>query len=404
MFEQELFEKITKAWELDQNHPHRGMTKKPIPEISEIRTIIEISYLASLKREEGRDVTFSIVILSKQNVAELQRSCSRSQIILSFDHSLPLTVESIIKLAPASHPKTTALIAGFKADSKTDFEIWGMMFFGSTANRFNEIPATIEGLALFRPDLMIVTALSAGSLLITRGDSQIGRFTGGDFITAIPSPFVSRAMGNYIMESIKENKVFLEHQNIYWHIYRDSLDYLLSEASARGRGGTIIIIPENKVINYRDKYFTKFSFDGGLQVGTVLDRMLKPAENYNTLFYVSLNKKYSERLDALAQLTCIDGALILSSCLEVVSFGTTLKAPEKWKGEVLIGPDGFGGGGEKFNTSKLGTRHNSAIDFIGDCPSTFGFVLSQDGPIRGLVRKDSNTILCRPDCRVSMFA
>ncbi len=29
MFEQELFEKITKAWELDQNHPHRGKTKKP---------------------------------------------------------------------------------------------------------------------------------------------------------------------------------------------------------------------------------------------------------------------------------------------------------------------------------------------------------------------------------------
>ncbi len=118
------------------------------------------------------------------------------------------------------------------------------------------------------------------------------------------------------------------------------------------------------------------------------------------VFLPDLSQKYEDRLSALAQLACIDGALILSSTLEVISFGATLMAT-KWTGEVKVGQDGLGGGGEIFNNLRLGTRHNSAIDYIGACPGTIGFVVSEDGPIRGLVRGAGQTVLCWPDCRVS---
>ncbi|MGB7291958.1 MAG: hypothetical protein WBD99_07290 [Thermodesulfobacteriota bacterium] len=108
-------------------------------------------------------------------------------------------------------------------------------------------------------------------------------------------------------------------------------------------------------------------------------------------------------LDAIAQLACIDGALIISTQFNVVAFGSKLSAP-KWSGSVLIGPDGFGGGGGIFDVSKLGTRHNSAINFVGSCTDSIIFVISQDGPIRGFAYQDSNTIFCWPDCSVSMFA
>ncbi len=68
-----------------------------------------------------------------------------------------------------------------------------------------------------------------------------------------------------------------------------------------------------------------------------------------------------------------------------------------------MGPDGFGGGGQIFDLSKYGTRHNSAIDFVAAVPGTIAFVVSQDGPIRGFVLKDQDTILCWPDCTTSMF-
>jgi hypothetical protein len=403
MFEKNIFEKIIRAWELDQNHPLRNRHKKRIPEINQLSTIIETAFLASLKREEGYPITFSIALLLKEDI-EKELSTGLRQVILAFDKRLPFTVESITKLAAAFDSRTSALIIEPKNNEKDRFDIWGTMLFGTSEHSFNQIPASVDDLNLSRPDVLIVTATSAGSLLITRGDSQIGRFAVGEFTSAVPNPFTSHAMGNYIIDAIKKDKGFHEHKNLYWHVHRDSVDYLLSGTSSRGHGGTVIIIPENKVTEYREYYHAKYTFTGSLGLEKLIDKMFKYSNHENILFKLVVNKKYSERLDALANLACIDGALILSSRLEVLSFGATLKAPEKWRGEVNIGPDSFGGGGGFFDTSKLGTRHNSAIDFVGACPGSVGFVLSQDGPIRGLVRKDNNTVLCWPDCRVSMFA
>ena len=127
--------------------------------------------------------------------------------------------------------------------------------------------------------------------------------------------------------------------------------------------------------------------------------------NYNRIDIsrdIKMRKILSERLQIIAQYASIDGALILSDLLDTVSFGTKLSA-DRWSEEVLIGPDGFNSGGEHFKYDHLGTRHKSAIDFVGENENSIVFVISQDGPIRGLVKRDHETILCWPDCTVSMF-
>ncbi len=397
MFEAEIFQKIIQAWAADQSHPYRDRKQKPPPDIRDLRVIVEMAFLASLKREEGRSITFSIVLLSKDDIAEEQR------FIMSFDRSFPLTVESITKLAPAFDPKTTTLIAAPIDDEKAEYKIWGAMFFSPTTDRFDEIPVGIAGLNLLRSDMLMVTAVTTGSLMISRGGSQIGRFILGDFVRAIPSPFHSKAMGSCIIDAIKNHDGFKEHQNLYWHVYRDTLDHLLAEVSARGHGGTIVIIPDEKIKQYEDCFTPGYSFRESLDLESLINRLVVSSKCNDILFNVALNKRYSERLNVLAQFACIDGALIVSSRLEVISFGARLRAPRPWGGKIFVGPDGFGSGGEEFDASKLGSRHNSTIDFVGACPGCIGFVVSQDGPIRGFARKDDEVILCWPDCRVSMF-
>ena len=148
----------------------------------------------------------------------------------------------------------------------------------------------------------------------------------------------------------------------------------------------------------------KYRFKGRLRIEELIIQRLSYSniDPIYTLAKLALGKLIIERLSVLAQLSCIDGALLLTSNLTVVSFGATLRAGE-WHGDVIIGPDAFGGGGQLFNVKTYGTRHNSAINFIGECPRAVGFVISQDGMIRGFVRKDEHTILCWPDCMVSMF-
>lgn len=103
MFSSELFEKIIQTWEADQNHLGRARTKRPLPDISDVRAVTEAAFWASLKREEGQAITFALVLLPKDIKTE-QGHPLPSQ-ILRFNKSLPLNVESVTKLAMAFQVK-----------------------------------------------------------------------------------------------------------------------------------------------------------------------------------------------------------------------------------------------------------------------------------------------------------
>jgi len=401
MFEEAIIQEIIEAWSANQAHPYRDRKQKPLPTPQDIRAILETAFLASIRHEEGRPVAFSITLLYKDFDGEEERRSGHRYMIMTFSESIPFTVDAITKIAPAFDSKTTSLIVAPIDKLKPEYEIWGAIFYGPSTNRFDEIPLVIGDLSLSRPDDMTVTAVSPGSLVISRGGGVIGRFLFGNFEKAVPTPFVSRAMGQYIMDIIKNHKGFEQFQNSYWHIYRDTLLYLLSEVSTRGHGGTIVLIPSSKAQEYKSLIDSKYVFKENFNLEDLLNRILKEKSS-EILFNIALNKKYTERVAFLAQLSCIDGALILTDKLHLLSIGSTLSAP-KWNGDIVKGPDGFGGGGERFDTSKLGTKHNSAINFVGACPGCIVFVISQDGPVRGLVRKDEETVLCWPDCLVSMF-
>jgi hypothetical protein len=250
---------------------------------------------------------------------------------------------------------------------------------------------------------MMITITSPGSLIISRGDSRIGHFNSGTFIAATPTPFASRAMGDYIIECIKGDEGYKKYQNLYWHIFRDSIEYLLSEASIRGHGGTLIVIPGRMKEECNKGYIEKYPFEHDLEIEKIILKQLNlPVRQHIAPFDILLNRLLSERLSFIAQLSCVDGALILTSNLNPISFGAKLST-EEWNGKVILGPDGFNSRGEEVNTSNFGTRHSSVLNFVGNFYGIIGFVISQDGPIRGFIKKDDNTILCWLDCGTSMF-
>ena len=402
MFEARVFEQIRGYWIADQNHPQRGTQRRPIPALRDLVMLIETAFVASLKREEERFPKFSVVLLAEKEKDREQESSGLKQEIVVLDRRLPFSPESLAKLSPACDPQTGAWIVSPPEDDSKNYEIWGLMFFGPTTNGFTQVSVGHE-FTTFRPDVLTVTAVSPGSLVVSRRDRQIGRFVLGNFSPATPMPFVSRAMGEFMISSIKDSQGYQKYGNLYWHIYRDALEYLLLEAGARGHGGTIIVIPENKVAECRTAFQAKYPLQGALRIEKLIEQILSLPKSYEmATTCLSYNRAIANRLNFLAQLACVDGALLLSDHLEPLGFGATIAAQE-WTGNIVVGPDSFGGGGQEFDLSRLGTRHNSAANFIGAFPYCYGFVLSQDGPIRGFIRKDENTLYCWPDCTVSMF-
>jgi len=403
MFAASTIEEIIETWIADQQHPERYRKQKPIPNAADVRILVETAFWASLKKEEDRSISFSIALLTKAEVEQEFELSGRKQLIMTFERSIPLSVDNLTKIAPAFNPQHTSLIIESVDSEKIDYRIWGAMYFSSLSNPLKEIPVWIEDQTFVRPDVFMVTVTSPGSLMISRGNSQIGRLVSGEFIKAVPTPFSSWAMGNYIKHIFSESNNPNFFKPNYWHTFSASLDYLLSEISSRSHGASLIIVPKFCSKNYRSFYSRRYSFPESLQVDDMIQALNQlPTDTDNSILRLGYNKKITERISALAQLACVDGALLITETFDLLAFGSTLRAP-RWKGRIIVGPYGFSGGGEDFEHRMLGTRHHSVMNFIGECAESIGFVISQDGPIRGFIKKDAETLLCWPDCRVSMF-
>lgn len=404
MFDPIVFEQVRRYWIADQEHPHRGRSQNPIPELGDFAALIETSFVASIQREEGRFANFALTLLFVDATGREQARSGSTQELIKFATALPLIPDAVTKLSPACDHRIGALAVSRLPQISGGYGIWGLLFFGRTTTRFDEVPVSLQGFTMSRPDLLTVTAVSPGSLLVSRGIALIGRFILGKFTPARPTPFVSGAMGAVIIDSIRDSVGYQKYGNHYWHVYRDALEYLLSAAAARGHGGTIIVVPRNMVGKCEAGFQPRYGPAGRLRTTTLIEHSLGLMKGSDICITsgIAYNGEIATRLDFLAQLSCIDGALLISEDLEVIDFGTTLRG-EKWQGKVVIGPDGLGGGGEEFDLSRLGTRHNAAANFVGRFPHCYGFVVSQDGPIRGFVRKDESTLYCWPDCMASMF-
>ena len=96
----------------------------------------------------------------------------------------------------------------------------------------------------------------------------------------------------------------------------------------------------------------------------------------------------------IARLSRADGALILDSHFTPLRLASRLRAPT-WSGDVIIG-QGLYSEGLSFNRQAYGTRHNSAIDFVGAAPPSIAFVISSDGPIR-VFAKQADVLTAWPD-------
>jgi DisA bacterial checkpoint controller nucleotide-binding len=399
MIEASIIKYIIDSWAADQAHPRRDRAQRPLPSFEDVREVIETTFFASLEREEDRPIRFSVVLASPSELDNASHQYHRE--LSRFVTPVPFTVDSITKLAPAFDPAFSSIAVD--RDSMTqELQCWGIFhYFPTVPSSFSISSVPKEGM-WFRPDLFTVTARNPGSLQISRMNAHIGRFVSGSFIPAAPSPFASRSLGKYLMRSLASTDLWRRHDTLYWHHYRDALQVLLAESAARGHGATVVLLPSGGAAVPQDFIFAKYRLEADEPLMTYFEGVLRAVSSLD-LGGTGYQRLILEHLQRLAQLSTVDGALILTSALELVAFGARLQA-SPWNGKPLLGPDGWGNtSGDTFPAQRYGTRHSSAINFAAACKGSIVFVISQDGPIRAFVWSDEGTVLCWPDCTESMF-
>jgi len=402
MIDPKFIEKIVQAWFNDQEHPHRDRAKRELYPSEIIRRFVEVAFFASFENEEGRPLEFSVVLVSESE-ATTPGVYHRNK-IHTFDHPISFNASSLPKIAPAFDPRLSSLGVTVDEQSK-ELAVWGVFSFAPSAHTYSGVPVCIVDETGCRPDFLTVSAVGRGSLLLSRGNAVLGRIASGDFVPATPSPFTSHSLGAHWLRFVERTEPWSRHGIPYWGYARDALDVLLKEIAHRSHGGTLVIL-DATVAPPSDLYASKYILKGDQRLGRLIEKCLPNSSTHtlDALTDIGYRKIAFEELKRVAQLAAVDGALVIDSNFEVLTFGATLKA-DRWTGNTPIGPDGFGHiNDDSFEVGRYGHRHRSALDFAGACDTSIVFVISQDGPIRAFRRTSETTVTCWPDCTASMFA
>ena len=395
------------AWSTDQNHPHRGRASRLIPTIQEFEVFIDTLFQTSLLQEEGIPISTSVAWISKQDFHKFELPKWReTELCLHFDSPISFEARNLAKMHGVANGNSSTLLAhGFDNNVK----IWGICYFDTKNEVIGEIPAQVMCTRHFAPDCPMITISGTGSLQITRGNSVIGRVEGGKFISTHPEVFASDMLGKYLYRLIGveidfESRKFKDQKEATIdRTYMSCVEYLIELLAGRKLGATIVLLPGKADLN--GLFDCSWSVRGSLEINTLQEEKIvysNAKDISGSLFELKISRSLRNRLSNLADLAKMDGALILTPKFDIVGFGVKLKAP-KWEGAIQCGPVPYSITEQTLDFSRLGTRHNSALNFVGSVDGAIAFVASSDGPIRALTKDDEGKVVYWPDCRISMF-
>ena len=315
------------------------------PDADTIEAIIDAAFWASLRREESYVPKISLALLSP-DVADHP---------LMFERPLTLQTDKLVKLAPAVE-RPGIHLGVWRNDH--GLYVWGMV-------------RTI-------PPLSMVVEVAAPGLLVVkhhRGDES-GKFVNvavleGDQIKVIDErasslpdcpPLLSSLLGFDSPAS--------------WVKGIDSVNVLVQLAvsmRAHGRGGLLLVVPEADS-EWQESIVRPIPY-------AVAPAFAELAELTRTI-PADDNRLWQEAVDAVAGLTAVDGATVLTSTYELMAFGAKIarrKGSPQVEQVTVTEPIESDVALTLHPTQLGGTRHLSAAQFVHDQRSSVALVASQDG-------------------------
>jgi len=405
MLDPDLIREIEAGWDAAQRHFFQGRVQRGLGKFPVLKQFIEICFLASIGKEEGRPVRFACTLASE---AELQADATvpdpRGNIwpsdIRKLDTPVQFSVPNLVKLAPSIDPRLGSLAVA--ADDHDQLLIWGSLAFEPLPTFFTDIRAGGIGKRFWRPQFLTVMSSGPAALSLTRQDLQIGRLRVGKFEPATLSPFQPEGILAYWNPLAAREAKPISDAVPFTRIL---LEALLGEMQRRTHGGTVVVLdPQGPVPETIEQ---RYHVTGASFLAEELTQLARDRPGNWTdvlaghLGELAWKAVLQNRIKRLAQLATIDGALIITPKFDPIAFGARLYAPT-WGGACIVGPASAGARGD-FPITHFGMRHKSAADFAGAHPGTMVFIVSQDGPVRAFAWRDEHTVLCWPDCMSSVY-
>lgn len=317
------------------------------PDADAVEAIIDAAFWASLRREE--------IYLPKISLAFLTPDQTTHPML--FEQPLPLAAGPLSKVAPAVE-RPGIHLGVWRLDG--DLRVWGTT---------REIPDFCFVLEVAGPGLLVVKH---------RHGEQSGKFVNvavlqGDEIKVVDErasslpdcpPLLSAMLG---FESPTS-----------WVDSINALVQIAVSMRSHGRGALMLVVPTASE-EWRESIVKPIPYSLAPPNDELAFLMREtPGEREPQAWREALDRA----VEALAGVTAVDGATVLTSAFELLAFGTkitrrkghpqvervTLTEPIEGNVPIVVDPSAVGG-----------TRHLSAAQFVQDQPRSIALVASQDG-------------------------
>jgi hypothetical protein len=318
----------------------------PEPAPSTIESLIDAAFWASLRREEGYTPKISMAYVAPDDAEHAMR----------FEHPLPLDPRPLARLAPAVE-RPGVHLGIWHIDG--ELYVWGTT---------RTLPTLCFVVEVISPGLLVVKSPRGEpakyvNVAVLQGDRIKVLDEGG---ARVPDcPLVVQSLLGFDAPGSWGETV-----NIYVQ--------LAVSMRAHGRGGTLLVVP-TPAGDWRESIVHPIPYSVSPPYDDLAALMRTPQDERARRWW---QDAVARAVDAVAGLTAVDGAAIMTANCELVAFGAKISRregnpqveqvimtePVEGNEPVAAHPSQFGG-----------TRHLSAAQFAHDQHDSVALVASQDG-------------------------
>ncbi|HEV2915123.1 MAG TPA: hypothetical protein VGX92_17735 [Pyrinomonadaceae bacterium] len=317
------------------------------PDARVIEAIIDAAFWASLRREEGYSPKISLAFLPPEQAGYP----------LTFERRLPLNPAALSRLAPAVERPGIHLGVWRDAD---ELCVWGTT---RTIPRFCFVLEVIE------PGLLVVKYRRGQdpskfvNVVVLKGDQIKVVDEQGTSLPDCPA-LLTTLLGFGSPASMADGV--------------NVLVQLAVSMRAHGRGGLLLVVPQGST-QWQESIVRPVPYSVSPPFSELARLMRQDASARRRAIW---QEALIDAVDAIAGLTAVDGAALISDQYELLAFGAKIGRRDGGAQveQVIITEPIVGGVASVIHPVQLGgTRHLSAAQFVQDQRSSVALVASQDG-------------------------
>jgi hypothetical protein len=383
----------------------------PRPELLE--RLFSVCYQASLLHEEGRLITFRIM-LAAPDIFSAADGPPTGLHRLVFDRARPFDEHELKRLAPAAAFRR-ALI-GVQLDAQGGLEVWGLVHSGP---RWLQAVRGGRRVEQAIPAVLMAAVTGPGRVLASKGTRTLAALAGGTLTEVGTDVFQASwlaALFADLQAALRAQQPGSDESSLLdalldpmfgHHLAQHVLRRIVSTVRGARHGGTLIFLPsaaaEGLVADgryltlkyqFRDEEPRRRIFTLMVDIMKELATMRQGSDGQDRrLGWAEYEASRSPRLASLdealfevahlvAMLAEVDGAVVMTNRLEILGFGGEISGTLAEVDFVERSLDLEGTQRATERTDRVGTRHRSAYRLCQLLHDTFTIVVSQDGGVR----------------------